>query len=93
MKDMPTKQQELDAALEVIRATESHIPEGYRITKDTLPEQVSLVVAGLKAFALDRESLRRENAILREALEGIAHCGDDAQRKAEDALCSASNQN
>jgi hypothetical protein len=36
------------------------IPEGYKVAKDTLPEQVSLMVAGLHAYSKEREELLEE---------------------------------
>jgi hypothetical protein len=78
-----------DFLLAVLRAAEAAVPEGYRIAKDTLPERVKLMAEGLMAFMADREELRRENTIFRGTLEHIAHDGDDAQRRADDALSLA----
>ena len=51
------KQKELQ---EQISLASSIIPEGYQIAKDTLPEQVALMVAGLRAYSKEREELLEE---------------------------------
>lgn len=51
------KQKELQ---EQIDLTASVIPEGYKVAKDTLPEQVALMVAGLDAYSKEREDLLEE---------------------------------
>jgi len=91
--------------LAVLRAAEAAVPEGYRIAKDTLQERVKLMAEGLLAFMADREELRRENAILRAALEDIGeYTGEggpdtpwqeivrDCGIKAREALFSANTQ-
>ena len=54
---MTNKETQLE---EQIRLTQAVIPEGYKIAKDTLPEQVALMVSGLYAYSKDRESLLEE---------------------------------
>lgn len=45
-----------------IKLCEAVIPEGYRTAKDTLPEQVALMAAGLKAYSAERAELLKELA-------------------------------
>jgi hypothetical protein len=54
---MTNKEAELQ---EIIRLTQAVIPEGYKVAKDTLPEQVALMVAGLNAYLKEREDLLEE---------------------------------
>ena len=58
-----------DDLLAVLDAANAHVPDGYQVAKDTLPERVELMANGLRSFAVDRKILREENWRLREALE------------------------
>jgi hypothetical protein len=55
--------------LAILEAANAHVPDGYQVAKDTLPERVELMAIGLRSFAGDREILRNENEMLRAALE------------------------
>jgi hypothetical protein len=58
---------------EQIKLAQSIIPEGYKVAKDTLPEQVALMVAGLHAYSKEREELLEEIRILERQLSEVSY--------------------
>lgn len=58
---------------EQIRMAQAYIPEGYKVAKDTLPEQVALIVAGLYAYSKDRQELLEEIRTLERKLSEVSY--------------------
>lgn len=52
---------------------QAYIPEGYKVAKDTLPEQVALIVAGLYAYSKDRQELLEEIRTLERKLSEVSY--------------------
>lgn len=55
-----TAESHLSSLTSELEKATAHIPEGYRVAKDTLSERVALMAGGLRSFQAHREDLQRE---------------------------------